>query len=151
MKNRLNKNLLKLFLMLFVIVTQLGCKKNNTTTCTPTTTSILGLWTGTAITTGGSTPQYFSLIVKADGTIISDTKTSSNLSSQYFSVGTWTLSGNLFTYSITNVYGNTLPSYVGQTQTGSATFSSETGNLTNGSWINPSPLSSGTFSVVKVK
>ena len=151
MKNRLNGILLKSILMLIVIGTQLGCTKNNTTNNTSTPTSILGLWAGTAITTGGTTPQYFSLIVKADGTIISDTKTSSNLSSQYFSVGTWTLSGNLFTYSITNVYGNTLPSYVGQTQTGSATFSSETGNLTNGSWINPSPLSSGTFTVVKVK
>ena len=100
MKNRLNKISLKLFLMLFVIGTQVGCKKNNTTTCTPTPTSILGLWAGTAITSGGSTPQYFSLIVKADGTIISDTKTSSNLSSQYFSVGSWTLNGNLFTYSM---------------------------------------------------
>jgi len=151
MKNRLNKILLKLFLMLFVIGTQLGCTKNNTTTCTPTPTSILGLWAGTAITSGGSTPQYFSIIVKADGTIISDTKTSSNLSSQYFSVGSWTLNGNLFTYSITNVYGNIPPSYIGQTQTGSATFSAETGNLTNGIWTNPSPFSSGTFSVSKVK
>lgn len=151
MKNRLNGILLKLFLILFVISTQLGCTKNNTTNNNPTPTSILGLWAGTAITTGGTTPQYFSLIVKADGTIISDTKTSSNLSSQYFSVGTWSLNGDLFTYSISNVYGNTLPSYIGQTQTGSATFSSQTGNLTNGSWTNPSPFSSGTFNVVKVK
>jgi hypothetical protein len=110
MKNRLNGILLKLILMLFIIGTQLGCKKNNNTTSTSTPTSILGLWAGTAITSGGSTPQYFSLIVKADGTIISDTKTRSNLSSQYFSVGTWALNGNTFTYSITNVYGNTLPS-----------------------------------------
>ena len=151
MKNRFNGILLKSILMLFVIGTQLACTKNNNTTSTSTPTSILGLWAGTAITTGGNTPQYFSLIVKADGTIISDTKTSSNLSSQYFSVGTWVLNGNSFTYSITNVYGNTPPSYIGQTQTGSATFSSQTGNLTNGSWTNPSPFSSGTFNVVKVK
>ncbi len=151
MKNRLNGILLKSILMIFVIGTQLGCTKNNTTNSTSTPTSILGLWAGTAITTGGTTPQYFSLIVKADGTVISDTKTSSNLSSQYFSVGTWALNGNTFTYSITNVYGNTLPSYVGQTQTGIATFSSQTGNLTNGSWTNPSPFSSGTFTVTKVK
>lgn len=151
MKDRLNGILLKSILMLFVIGTQFGCTKNNNTTSTSTPTSILGLWAGTAITTGGTTPQYFSLIVKADGTIISDTKTSGNLSSQYFSVGTWLLNGNSFTYSITNVYGNIPPSYIGQTQTGSATFSSQTGNLTNGNWINPSPFSSGTFTVVKVK
>ena len=138
-------------MLLFVIGIQFGCTKNNTTTSNPTPTSILGLWAGTATTTGGSTPQYFSLIVKTDGTIISDTKTSSNSSSQYFSVGTWALNGDLFTYSISNVYGNTSPSYIGQTQTGSATFSSQTGNLTNGSWTNPSPSSSGTFTVAKVK
>jgi len=117
---------------------------------TSTTTSIQGLWIGTATSNGSNLPpQYFSLIVKPDGSIISDTKTQGNLNSQYLSVGTWTLSGNNFSYSITNVYGNTTPSYLGQTQNGTATFSATNATLTSGIWVNPGSTSSGTFSLTK--
>lgn len=140
---------LTVFVATNIIFQMSSCQKSEAQTST--THTIQGLWIGTASTNGsGLPPQYFSLIIKPDGTIISDAKTQGNPNSQYLSVGTWTLNGNNFSYSITNVYGNMAPTYIGQTQNGTAAFSSTDGSLAGGIWNNPSPASSGTFSLTKV-
>ena len=97
---------------------------------------IEGLWIGT-YTVDGQTKigeQYFSLIVKPDSTVISDTKW---ITQQHLGTGNWSLNGNIFSCSFTCVYG--IQSNIGITETATATWDN-TGKLT-GTWKNAPPYS----------
>ena len=121
-----------------------SCKKSNAQT--PQTYSIQGLWIGTYTVDGqpGLGQQYFSFIIKPDGTIINDTK---GANQQYLSLGTWSLTGDTLSSSFTCVYG---PNNIGVTETSKAYFD-KTGKLTSGVWKNIPPLNgSGTFTLSRI-
>jgi hypothetical protein len=123
-----------------------SCKKANAQT-PATNYPIQGLWTGTYTVDGSPSlgSQYFSFIIKPDGTMINDTK---YLGVQNLAPGTWTLSGHTLSCTYTNVYGQS--AHIGVTETSTATWD-ETGTLTTGIWQNTSPLSgSGTFTLTRV-
>ena len=92
--------------------------------------------------------QYYSLIIKPDGTVINDTK---GLNQQHLSVGSWTLTGNSFTCTTTCVYGP--PIDIDAVQTHTATFDKTNGTITNGIWTDvvSASILSGTFTLTKVK
>lgn len=109
---------------------------------------VQGLWTGTYTVDGQPTlaPQYFSFVIKPDGTLLVDTK-GNNV--QHLAIGTWTLNGNVLACSFTCVYG--LPTNVGVSQTSTALFDINTGKITNGIWkIVSSGTGSGTFTISKI-
>jgi len=147
----------KLFLSSFVITTfvfsiaifQLSsCKKEDTpSTATPTTYPIEGLWIGTYSFDGQPSlgQQYFSFIIKPDGTMISDTKLSNQ---QYLALGTWSLNGSILTSAFSYIYGPAPGA--GTAQTTTATWDN-TGKLT-GTWKNVSPDNgvTGTFTLTRV-
>jgi hypothetical protein len=123
-----------------------SCKKADAQATT--TYPIQGLWTGTYAVDGqpGFGLQYFSFILKPDGTMINDTKWSGQ---QHLAPGTWTLNGNTLSCTFTCVYG--LSSNIGITQTSTATWDN-TGKLTSGIWQNVPTFSggSGTFTLTRV-
>jgi hypothetical protein len=136
---------------LSIILFQMTSCKKATAQPTPTTYSIQGLWIGTYTGNGSSAaPQYFSLIIKPDGNVINETQVASD-TTQYLNVGTWQLSGNTLTATYTNVYGKGPTSFIGDSQTATATFNASTGTLTNGTWTDVAPLiGSGAFTLTKV-
>ena len=108
---------------------------------------IQGLWIGKYSVTGeqhfGS--QYFSFIIKPDGTMINDTR---GAGQQHIAVGTWALKGKTFICSFTCIYGSS--SNIGITETATAKWD-KTGKLTNGVWKNVAPLTgSGRFELKRV-
>jgi len=124
-----------------------SCKKSDPT---PTTSySIEGLWIGTY--TDDQNPnfgqQYFSLIIKPDGTMIVDSKVDNQ---QYLAVGKWALNGNDFTASCTYVYGSASAINVGTSQTITATWDNKE-KINSGVWKNviPSNGETGTFTLNK--
>ena len=127
----------------FLLFQLSGCKKEET----PRTYPIEGLWIGTY--TYDDQPsvgqQYFSFVIKPDGTMITDTKSSNQ---QYLAKGTWNLNGTTLTCNYTYVYGPAPGT--GTIQSTSATWTND-GKLT-GTWINVSPAngSTGTFSLTRV-
>jgi len=116
----------------------------------PTPASIEGLWVGTYAIDGQPQwgLQYYSLIIKPDGTVINDTK---GLNVQYLAIGNWTLTGNTFTCNTEVVYGSSFN--MGSTQTHTATFDRTTGTIINGTWtdVDTPGHNTGTFTVTKVK
>jgi hypothetical protein len=138
---------MKLKFLLPVLIFTLGiisCKKDSTTT--PVTYPIQGLWIGTYQVNGmpGLGSQYYSFIIKPDGTILVE---SEGASAKYYSRGTWTLSGTTLNTTVTSFSypaGNR-PT----TQTGTATFSN-TGTLTGGVWSNTGTSLTGTFTLTRV-
>ena len=128
-----------------VILLQISCKKE--AKAQPTTPTIQGLWIGTYKVDGQADlgEQYFSLIIKPDGTMIADTK-GQNL--QHLAPGTWSLTGTALTCTFTCVYG--LPSNIGIKEISNATWD-KTGKLT-GTWKNDpvTPEGSGTITLTKV-
>lgn len=107
---------------------------------------IEGLWIGTYSVNGspGSGNQYFSMIIKPDGTIIVD---SQGANVQHLAVGTWSLNGTTLTSSFTCVYG--LPGNIGIEETVTATWDSA-GSIT-GTWSNVPPLTgSGNITLTRV-
>ena len=129
---------------LFVLT---GCKKEDPKPTTETTYPIQGLWIGTYAVDGQPSlgEQYFSFIIKPDGTMINDTKFSNQ---QHLAPGTWTLSGNTLSCTFTSVYG--IPQNIGITETTTATWDSK-GKLTSGIWKNVAPLTgSGTFTLTRI-
>ena len=134
------------FIATFIISFQLtGCTKDDPTP--PADTSIYGLWTGTyTINSYPGLEQYFSLILKPDGTLINDTKGDGQ---QHLNIGTWTLSGDQLNCHVICVYGIT--TNLGVQEDFTATYNKVTGKITNGVWKNTPPLNgSGTFQVDKV-
>jgi len=113
--------------------------------CTP---SINGLWIGTYTVDGnaGYGQQYFSLIIKPDGTMINDTKWGGQ---QNIGIGTWTLVGDSLTCTMTGLYGQS--SNIGVQEKQTAIFNKTTGQLSGGVWVNlPPNTGSGTFVLTKV-
>ena len=145
------KKLLMASLTLTVFATALilfqisSCKKANAQT-PPTTYSIQGLWIGTYSVDGqpGLGQQYFSFVIKPDGTMINDTKGGQ----QHISLGNWSLTGDTLSCSFTCVYGAS--SNIGVTETTKAYFD-KTGKLTSGIWKNIAPINgSGTFTLARI-
>ena len=136
---------LTVFAMTLVLFQMSSCKKADAET--PKTYPIEGLWIGTYAVDGQPSlgQQYFSFIIKPDGTMIADTKWASD---QHLAPGTWTLNGNILSCSFTCVYG--LPTNIGITETSTATWDN-TGKLSSGVWKNVYPLSgSGTFTLTRI-
>lgn len=117
-----------------------SCKKATAQT-TSLSYPIQGLWIGTYTVDGQSSvgEQYFSFIIKPDGTIIADTKWGTQ---QHLAIGTWTLTGSTFNCSFTCVYGS--QSNIGVTETSSASWD-KAGKLV-GNWKN-TPPNSGTGNI----
>ena len=106
-----------------------------------------GLWIGAYKVDGEPRfgEQYFSFIIKPDGTMINDTKWEGQ---QHISVGSWTLNGNLLSCTATCISG--LPSNLGIKEKHEAKIDKSTGIL-SGTWKNAPPLNgSGTFTLTKV-
>ncbi|MEP6749532.1 MAG: hypothetical protein ABJB86_17475 [Bacteroidota bacterium] len=123
-----------------------SCKKANAQTSA--SYSIQGLWIGTYTVDGQLNlgQQYFSFIIKPDGTMINDTK---GANVQHLSPGTWALTGDTLSCTYTSVYGS--PSNIGVTETSKAYFSKTGGTLSSGIWKNVAPLTgSGTFTLTRV-
>jgi hypothetical protein len=131
---------------LSIILFQISCKKDVLADVTPGSSSIKGLWIG-AYTTGTHPDlgeQYFSLIIKPDGTMIADTKGEAQ---QHLAPGTWTLKGDTLTCTFTCVYG--IASNIGITETAVAVWDKTT--KLHGIWKNsPTPIGSGIITLTKV-
>jgi hypothetical protein len=133
-------------LALFILLGYTSCTKDNDPQ-PESTYPIEGLWIGTYIVDGYPNlgQQYYSFVIKPDGTIINDSKGENK---QHIALGTWSLSGNAFSSSFTCVYG--FPVSIGIKQTITAIFD-DTGKL-SGTWSNVAPavVSSGTFTLSRV-
>ena len=137
---------LSAFACSILLVQMTSCKKSNAQT--PVVYSIQGLWTGLYTVDGQPNigQQYFSFVLKPDGTIINDTKGGGV---QNLCVGSWALTGDTLACSYTCVYG--VPASIGVTQTAKAYFDKTAGKLTSGTWKNLAPSSgTGTFSLNRV-
>jgi hypothetical protein len=139
-KNNTMRNIHRLLLLLLLTtLTFISCKKDSDDT-TPTNHTIQGLWVGTYTVPGGGpvpagTQFYYSFSIYPDGTASYKSKGYYNGSSDYitFANGTWTLTGTQFNYTVTTI--NIPGGGAQQTQSGSATFNSSTGTLTNGVFV----------------
>jgi hypothetical protein len=145
------KKLFPISLAIFILLSgallfqMTSCSKSNST---PTVYSIQGLWTGTYAVDGqpGLGPQYFSFVIKPDGTMINETKASGQ---QVICLGTWTLTSDTLSCAYTCIYGP--PSTVGANQTAKAYFNKNTGKLTSGVFNNVLPYTgSGTISLSRI-
>src|SRR4030095_11345771 len=145
MKQKSAKLIASLLVFMTLSVILPACEKDSDDP-DPTPATIEGLWIGTYTVDAlpGSGQQYYSLVIKPDGTVINDTKGGNQ---QHLSIGTWTLTGNSFTCTTTCVYG--LQINIGTIQTHTATFDKANGTFTNGTWvdIDTPPNNSGTFTM----
>ncbi|MBS1530833.1 MAG: hypothetical protein JSU01_11030 [Bacteroidetes bacterium] len=129
---------------LSIVLFQLSCKKQAVAQPVPPT--IQGLWIGTYTVAGQPElgQQYFSLIIKPDGTMIADTK---GQNTQHLAPGNWSLAGNQLSCTYKCVYG--LPANVGITEIAIATWD-KTGKLT-GTWKDdPDTQGNGEITLTKV-
>lgn len=148
MKKLFFASLILTFFSASIILFQMSsCKKTEAQQTTgPTTYPIEGLWIGTYTIDGKPTKgsQYYSFILKPDGTMIQDGK---DANQQALSIGTWKLTGTNFSCNFKSIYG---VSGVGVIENATATWDN-TGELTSGVWSNPSPgTGSGTFTMKRV-
>lgn len=132
-----------------IIFTLTGCTTDSTKSETNKNSfPIEGIWIG-SYTEDGSPElekQYFSYILKPDGTMIFDGKGNGE---QYIAVGTWSLSGKTLSTTYTNIYGENGIS-IGVVQTSTSTWDS-TGKLVGGIWKNLAPATGqGTFTLTRV-
>ena len=121
----------------------ISCSKDNDPA---PNSSIEGLWVGTYSVDGYPNlgQQYFSYVIKPDGTLINDTKSNNT---QNLCVGTWTLNGTTLSGSYKVVYGESVN--INITQTSTATWD-KSGKLT-GSFQNTTiDNTTGTFTLTKV-
>ena len=137
---------------------QTSCKKESVITDTDTvykcTPNIQGLWVGTYTVGAGfpvpaGTSFFFSFSIHPDGKMSYKAKGFYNGSYEYitFADGTWALNGAAFTFSVTTV--NLAGGGPQLTQTGTATYNSANGTLTNGIITN-GPGSTETFTMAEV-
>ena len=134
--------------VIILLFTGISCTKETTTDPTTPTYSIQGLWIGTYTVDGQAAlgQQYYSFIIKPDGTMIGDSK-GSTPAQQHITLGTWTLTGTTLSCAFTCVYGASAT--IGLNQTVTSTWNN-TGKLT-GTWKNVSgPTASGTFTMTRV-
>ena len=129
----------------FVMLSQVSCEKDDDQDPNPQSYPIEGLWIGTYTVNGqpGLGNQYYSFVIKPDGTLIQDGKTQNQ---QAICIGTWNLNGTVFSANFTSIWG---VSGVGVVQNVTANWDN-TGKLTNGVWSNPPPGGSGTFTMNRV-
>ncbi len=127
----------------------LSCRKDPAPT-PATTYPVQGLWIGTYLSDQypALAPQYYSFIIKPDGTMVCEARTEAN-ANQNLSKGTWTLTGNAFSCTYTNIWGSGPASYIGLSQSANATFDN-TGKLTSGTFRNVTTTGSGTFTMTRV-
>jgi hypothetical protein len=125
-----------------------GCKKSDVTPTHPVTSyTVQGLWAGTATNDAAITIPYF-FTVKPDGTCSFEGISAGN--EEDFGIGTWAISNNVFTASLTTLYG--VPGNIGIMQTVTGTFDSKTGTLTSLTWQDlPSATDHGTFTLKKTQ
>lgn len=150
---------ISLIVIAFLFTTsQSGCTKETVITDTDTVfncpQNIQGLWVGTYTVGAGfpvpaGTSFFFSFSIHPDGKMSYKSKGFYNGSYDYitFADGTWTLNGNAFTFSVTTI--NLAGGGPQLVQTGSATYNSTNGTLTNGIITN-GPGSTETFTLAEV-
>jgi hypothetical protein len=129
------KNKYLVFITLLILLVS-ACSKDSAST----TPQFPGLWIGTyATTVNPGLNQFFSFSIFPDGSL---TYKSKDATATYFATGTWTLTGNSFAFTVTvlNAQGNI--------QTGAATYSN--GTLTNGTVVDNSTNSRGTWTMTRV-
>jgi len=144
MKRTLMSAIVLLIFSASIIVFQISCQKSAIAQVNNAT--IQGLWIGTYTVAGHAElgQQYFSLVIKPDGTVIADTK---GENTQHLAPGTWSISGTQLTCTYTCVYG--LPANIGITEIADATWD-KTGKLT-GTWRdNPNTQGTGEITLTKV-
>jgi len=144
MKRTLMSAIVLLLFSASVIIFQISCQKS--ANAQVSTATIQGLWIGTYTVSGHAElgQQYFSLVIKPDGTMIADTK---GQNTQHLAPGTWSLTGTQLTCTYTCVYG--LPVNIGVTEIANATWD-KTGKLT-GTWIDdPNTQGTGAITLTKV-
>jgi hypothetical protein len=141
--------LLRILVLSFVLLLQISCKKDSTDS---DNFPIQGLWEGTYTVGDGypvpnGTSFYFSFSVYPGGKVSYKSKGYYNGSSDYitFADGVWTLNGSTFSFNVTTV--NTAGGGQQQAQTGTATYNSSKGTLTNGVFSG----SNATWLMTKVK
>ena len=138
--------LVKFIVFVFFLVQISSCKKDDTPVTTVLKYPIQGLWIGSYTVDGQDKlgAQYFSFIIKPDGTIIADTKGDNQ---QHLSIGTYTLNGTTLNCTFTCVYG--IQSNIGVTETSTATWD-KTGKLL-GTWKNTPPnTGSGVITLIRI-
>jgi hypothetical protein len=140
-----------LALSIVLFTSQTSCKKETVNSITKTDTvykctpTIQGLWTGATQNTSGA-GQAWTWSIKADGTATYENTINGTLQ---FCVGTWTLTNGTWTCNTTCVYG--VSTFVGATQTFTATYNATTGTFTNGTYATTSKSTdSGTFTLTEV-
>jgi hypothetical protein len=126
--NLFNLLTMKKFLLISIIsLTVFSCDKDNEQN---TPQNVKGLWIGTY--TVDQLPAqgalYYSLIVKPDGSLLTEGKGGNGTT--YYSVGTWTLVGDSLKCSHTSI--NAPPPQVSQTL--KFFFNSSNGTLSSGTW-----------------
>ncbi len=125
-----------------------GCEKDDDNP--PASGNIQGLYVGTFTTVSGfaepaGTNFYFSISVYPDGTL--SYKSGTNTSNTFvYAAGTWTLTGNTFSWEATTL--NRQPSQVDVT--GTATYNSQNGTFTNGVVTTASPATQASWKMDKV-
>lgn len=119
-----------------ILLCQVSCKKDDTGNATY---PISGLWIGTYTGGGVTTPRFYSLTVFPDGSVLTKGDISTGFA---YSQGTWTLTGNNFSATITTFSSPSVEQKI------TATFSN-TGTLSGATWqdlVNPGgSLLSGDF------
>ncbi len=138
MKKILSGTLVLLLAFTSITIFQFSCKKNDVVESTPTPTyQVAGLWVGTYTVGAGNpvpagTSFFLSFSINPNGTMSYKSKGFYNGSYDYitFADGTWTLTGNVFAFTVVTI------NYAGggaqHTQTGTATYNSVNGTFTNG-------------------
>lgn len=145
MKKILMSAIVLIVFSLSIILFQISCKKGALADPTPVT-SIHGLWVGsyTVDDQPGWGEQYFSLIIKPDGTMITDSK---GAGQQHLAPGTWTLKSDTLKCSFTCVYG--ISTNIGIKEVTVAVLDKD-GKL-RGTWKNAAaPIDSGKIVLSKV-
>jgi len=131
-----------------IILFQISCKKTALGDNAPANNSTIhGLWIGnyTVDDQPGWGQQYFSLIIKPDGTMITDSK---GANVQHLAPGTWTMKGDTLKCEFTCVYG--IASNVGIKEYTVAVWDKKAGQL-HGTWKNAAaPVDSGKIVLMKV-
>lgn len=141
MDSCLSKGLVVFFLSI-ALSSLSGCKKTDIS-------PIQGLWNGT-YTVGSTNPSaagqsfFFSFSIYSDGTMTYKGKTPGN---EVYANGTWSLTGTNFSFNVTTLnYDGGLQ----HTQTGTATYNSQNGSLSNGTIVDLMNGGRGTWTLTRV-
>jgi hypothetical protein len=143
----MKKSLFAIAAFVLIAISSSSCKKETVTKTVVVNDTVAvvypveGLWIGTSTDKNGVSSSYSSSFY-ADGTVL-DKAIATVGGAVYYSGGTWTLSGNTITCTITAI---SPASAITQTQT---FIYSNTGQLTSGTWTDISGASdSGTFTTM---